>query len=117
MMLVHYLRVCLHLLVGLATCAAVFPWIDAAGRERRIQRWSQQLLGICGVRVALTHAPSARPAARALIVANHISWLDIFVINSIDPCRFVAETDIRGSPLLGWLCGKTVTIFLALRTR
>ena len=50
---------------------------------------------------------------QALMVANHISWLDIFVINSLEPCRFVAKSDIRGWPLVGWLCAKTGTIFIS----
>ena len=49
----------------------------------------------------------------ALLVANHISWLDIFVINSMTPHRFVAKSDIRNWPLIGWLCARTGTIFIA----
>jgi 1-acyl-sn-glycerol-3-phosphate acyltransferase len=52
-------------------------------------------------------------APRALIVANHVSWLDIFVINSLHSCRFVAKSDIRGWPLIGWLCDMAGTIFIA----
>jgi 1-acyl-sn-glycerol-3-phosphate acyltransferase len=42
-----------------------------------------------------------------------VSWLDIFVINTLQPCRFVAKADIREWPLLGWLCAKAGTIFIA----
>jgi 1-acyl-sn-glycerol-3-phosphate acyltransferase len=49
----------------------------------------------------------------ALIICNHISWLDIFVINSVHACRFVAKSDIRDWPLIGWLCDKSGTIFIA----
>ena len=49
----------------------------------------------------------------ALIVCNHLSWLDIFAINSCRPCRFVAKSDIRDWPLLGWLCDRAGTIFIA----
>ncbi|MDB5840205.1 MAG: plsC [Herminiimonas sp.] len=106
-------RVLLHLLVGLWTAAFVFPLVGAAGREARVRRWSAQLLAICGVRVKVRMAAGVPPAARALIVANHISWLDIFVINSLQPCRFVAKSDIRDWPLVGWLCEKSGTIFIA----
>ncbi|MDB5763977.1 MAG: plsC2, partial [Herminiimonas sp.] len=44
---------------------------------------------------------------------NHVSWLDIFVINSLQPCRFVAKSDIRDWPLIGWLCDKSGTVFIA----
>jgi 1-acyl-sn-glycerol-3-phosphate acyltransferase len=55
----------------------------------------------------------AQPAPRALMVSNHISWLDIFVINTLYPTRFVAKSDIRSWPLIGWLCEKTGTIFIS----
>jgi 1-acyl-sn-glycerol-3-phosphate acyltransferase len=113
MQLVRLFRLCLHLLEGLATCALLFPWLDARQRMQRIQRWSARLLRICGMRVALLRTASAAGDRRALIVANHVSWLDIFVINSVDPSRFVAKSDIRDWPLIGWLCRKAGTIFIA----
>jgi 1-acyl-sn-glycerol-3-phosphate acyltransferase len=106
------LRVVLHLLAGLLTCAVVFPLLDDAGREARIRRWSVKLLTICGIGLDL-RAADGQPAPRALKVANHVSWLDIFVINAVRPCRFVAKSDIRGWPLIGWLCAKTGTIFIS----
>jgi 1-acyl-sn-glycerol-3-phosphate acyltransferase len=106
-------RVVLHLLEGLATCAFVFPWIGETQRETWIRRWSRRLLALCRVRVEVERAAGAQAVSRALIVANHVSWLDIFVINTLRPCRFVAKSDIRGWPLIGWLCAKTGTIFIA----
>lgn len=110
------LRLILHLFRGLATCALIFPWIDHSGRQGHIRRWSQALLRICGVTVHVHPKPGERSdmeASRALIVANHVSWLDIFVINAMDPCRFVAKADIRDWPLIGWLCERTGTIFIS----
>jgi 1-acyl-sn-glycerol-3-phosphate acyltransferase len=109
----RYLRVALHLLIGVWTCALVFPLADGAGRTRRIQRWSAQLLGICGVHIEISGNAGSQSPSRALIVSNHISWLDIFVINAIQPCRFVAKSDIRGWPLLGWFSQQAGTVFLA----
>lgn len=106
------LRVMLHLFAGLATCALVFPFIGAPARTAHIRRWSTKLLALCGVRVEFRDA-GAREANRALIVSNHVSWLDIFVINSLHPCRFVAKSDIRGWPLIGWLSAQAGTIFIA----
>jgi 1-acyl-sn-glycerol-3-phosphate acyltransferase len=48
-----------------------------------------------------------------LVVANHVSWLDIFVINSLFPSRFVAKSDIRDWPLIGWLCARAGTVFIS----
>lgn len=107
------IRVLSHLIAGLWTCAVVFPLTDTVGRQRRIQRWSIELLAICRVQVTLRNPQNSVAAARALIVANHVSWLDIFVINSIQTCQFVGKSDIRDWPLLGWLCEKGGTIFIA----
>ena len=105
----------LHLLYGLAVCALVFPWLAAQQREDRVRRWSRQLLGICGVTVEL--APGAAALEHAMIVANHVSWLDIFVINSLLPCRFVAKAEIRAWPVLGWLAAQAGTVFIARGNR
>jgi len=107
------LRVLSHLMVGLWTCAVVFPFADDTGRQWRIKHWSIKLLAICRVRVALSNPQGSVAPLRALIVANHVSWLDIFVINSIQTCQFVGKSDIRDWPLIGWLCEKGGTIFIA----
>ncbi|AIY40045.1 1-acyl-sn-glycerol-3-phosphate acyltransferase [Collimonas arenae] len=106
-------RVLLHLVVGLWTCAVVFPLADATGRRWRIRKWSAELLAICRVQVSLHNPGNSVAPTRALIVANHVSWLDIFVINSTQTCSFVGKSDIRDWPLLGWLCEKGGTIFIA----
>jgi len=108
-------RLVFHLLRGLATCALVFPWAGARLRERLVRRWSAHLLAICRVRVE--HMPGATPLQHALIVSNHISWLDIFVINALHPCRFVAKAEIRAWPLLGWLVAQAGTVFIARGNR
>src|SRR5450830_1213713 len=107
------LRLVVHLFVGMAICAFLFPWTSAVGRENHIRRWSRQLLGICGIQVVLRQPAGTSLPKHALFVSNHISWLDIFVINSIQPCRFVAKSDIRSWPFIGWLCVKTGTIFIS----
>ncbi len=106
-------RLVVHLAVGLWKVAVLFPLLDAEARDRRVQRWSRQLVGICGVKMMFDHTRQMTPASPALVICNHISWLDIFVINTLQPCRFVAKSDIRSWPLIGWLCEHTGTIFIA----
>jgi len=106
----------LHLLRGLLTCAVLFPWLGARSRAWHIRRWSRRLLRICGIEVEVVdirgEAPQGAARHGALVVSNHISWLDIYVIHSWQPVRFVAKSEIRGWPLIGWLCDKTGTIFI-----
>ncbi|MEO6353581.1 MAG: lysophospholipid acyltransferase family protein [Burkholderiaceae bacterium] len=105
------------MLVGLWTCAVIFPRTDAPGRERRIRRWSGQLLSICGVQLEVQHHANGQRLPHAMVVANHVSWLDIFIINAHQPCRFVAKADVRDWPLIGWLSSKAGTVFLARGNR
>lgn len=107
------LQLTLHLLQGLLTSVVVFPWVDAARRERLVRQWSRRLLSLCGVTCVADDRPGLGVPPRALIVSNHTSWLDIFVINAHRPCRFVAKAEIRGWPLVGWLCDMNGTIFIA----
>ncbi|MGS0742078.1 lysophospholipid acyltransferase family protein [Glaciimonas sp. GG7] len=107
------LRIIAHLFVGLLICAVIFPFTDAAGRHWWIRRWSVKVLAICRVTVEVQNPGAKEAASPALIIANHVSWLDIFVINSTQPCRFVAKSDIRDWPFIGWLCAQADTIFIA----
>jgi 1-acyl-sn-glycerol-3-phosphate acyltransferase len=108
-------RIGVHLFAGLAICATVFPWAGAALRARIVRRWSRALLRICRVQL---DPPAGVPAlGHALVVANHVSWLDIFVINACHPCRFVAKAEIRAWPVFGWLAAKAGTVFIARGSR
>lgn len=108
-------RVLLHLLAGLATCALVFPLAGLPARERLTRRWSRRLLGLC--RIKIEQMGDAPVLEHAMIVANHVSWLDIFVINALHPCRFVAKAEIRSWPVLGWLAAAAGTVFIARGNR
>jgi 1-acyl-sn-glycerol-3-phosphate acyltransferase len=113
MIFLRLLRVLLHLIEGLLICAFLFPVLGQAARTQRIQAWSIRLVAIFGVQINYIHQGQQQPAARALVVANHVSWLDIFIINTLHPSRFVAKSDIRDWPLIGWLCDKSGTIFIS----
>lgn len=109
-----------HLVAGLATCALVFPLAGLQTRERLTRRWSRKLLGLCRVTVEQSGPEGVAGAPvleHALIVANHVSWLDIFVINALHPCRFVAKAEIRSWPVLGWLAASAGTVFIARGNR
>jgi 1-acyl-sn-glycerol-3-phosphate acyltransferase len=52
-----------------------------------------------------------------VVVMNHISWLDVFVLNSVLPSRFVAKADVQQWPLIGFLCQQAGTLFLDRQRR
>jgi len=60
----------------------------------------------------VVHGPLPEHDARGvLIVANHVSWIDIYAINSVRPVRFVAKSEIRRWPVFGWLAAQVNTLF------
>lgn len=103
-------RVFVHVMRGMLICFVLFPWSKKATRLSHIQLWSQQLLTIFNVRVKMNLASLPE---NTVIISNHISWLDIFVINSFSPSRFVAKSDIRSWPMLGWLAEQAGTIYIS----
>jgi 1-acyl-sn-glycerol-3-phosphate acyltransferase len=104
-------RLALHIGQGL-TLAVAYPWFPAALRRRILQRWSANLLAIFNVRVEPTPDAALDNLRSGLIVTNHISWLDVFVLNAVVPMRFVAKSEVRRWPLIGWLCARAQTLFL-----
>lgn len=46
------------------------------------------------------------------VVANHSSWLDIFVLNAHDRVYFVSKAEVSRWPLIGWLARATGTVFI-----
>jgi len=105
-------RVGLHLVWGTVTVALVYPFVTRRLRLALKRRWSWQLLETLGVRLYAN-----RQMLTGLVAANHISFLDIFVINAVRPAAFVAKDDVRHWPLIGWLCAHTETLFLARGSR
>lgn len=103
------------LLAGLMIQLVVFPFLGHARRRRITAGWSRELLGSCGVevrRIAQAGAVELVEASGCMFVANHVSWLDIFVVNSVAPARFVAKAEIRRWPLIGRLVHDAGTIFI-----
>ncbi len=104
------------LVLGLLILFALFPRWDYLKQRRMVKRWSGWLLASVGVvpkEISLVgEQPLSSLAGPMLIAANHVSWLDIFVINAIQPAHFVAKSDIRSWPLVGILCDRSGTIFV-----
>jgi 1-acyl-sn-glycerol-3-phosphate acyltransferase len=101
-----------HVLRAALIAGLVFPFLNAAQRRMRVQRFSRQLLALLAVRVKVGGEPPRARDAPVMIVANHVSWLDIFAINTAHTMRFVAKAEIRRWPLLGWLCAQGGTLFI-----
>jgi 1-acyl-sn-glycerol-3-phosphate acyltransferase len=112
MLILRLLNVGLHLLSGLLQCGLLFPWLDQAARNRRIGRWSCRLLTIFRIRLQVEGAVGA-----GAIVSNHISWIDVFVLDAIVPSRFLAKAEVRRWPAIGFLSARAGTLYVERGSR
>jgi 1-acyl-sn-glycerol-3-phosphate acyltransferase len=96
------------LVAGLVVAFAV-PLLRPAAVGRAQQLWAAAALGACGVRVRRT-GPGV--PAGALVVANHVSWLDVLALNAVTPVRMLAKREVRQWPVLGVMAACVGTVFL-----
>jgi 1-acyl-sn-glycerol-3-phosphate acyltransferase len=103
-----------HVLRGLFIVTVVFPRLSEVQRQQHIGRWSRRVLRAMGV--ALRAQGQLGPGAK-MLVANHVSWLDVMVLHALCPqARFVAKSEVRYWPLIGRLVVGAQTFFVE-RTR
>jgi 1-acyl-sn-glycerol-3-phosphate acyltransferase len=109
MLLVHLL---ISLPLTLLAISPLFAWIrlpdDERFDHRMIRWWSGVLMRVFGFRVVRRGEP-LREAA--LLVANHVTWMDIELIHSQRMACFVAKSEIARWPLVGWLASRGGTIY------
>jgi 1-acyl-sn-glycerol-3-phosphate acyltransferase len=110
-------RVVAHIVGGLATTVFVFPWVGTPTRQRLMRKWCRQFLRMLKVEARVHWRHDGEMPANVLIVANHISWLDIFVLSSLQPARFVAKADLRRLPIAGRLMANVGTLFIERERR
>jgi len=106
-------RVVVHLTWGAATMALVFPLIGPDRRRRIAKRWSDGVLDIFGLTLEVEGKPLPhRDAGPVLMVGNHISWVDVYAYLSVADFRFIAKSEVKAWPLIGWFARNIGTIFV-----
>lgn len=105
-----------HVLIGIPlTLISFLPFVRnlPIGDQRLHQRthvlWSRLMLRIFGIRLDIR---GQLPRGPCLIVANHISWMDIVLLHSLWPMWLVAKAEIRAWPLVGALAALAGTLFI-----
>jgi 1-acyl-sn-glycerol-3-phosphate acyltransferase len=92
-----------------------FPKLESQQKLKEIQHWAKNVLDILQINVRLE---GVRPAPGAsLVVSNHVSWLDVLVLQSLLPGVFVAKSDVRRWPLIGTMAQVCSTIFVERSSR
>lgn len=115
------IRVISIALAFLALTLALLPFqLIGMAFDLRLQRtiphlYHRILCTLIGVRIREVGRRST--ASPALILSNHVSWLDICVITALGPVVFVAKSEVAGWPVFGWLAKLQRTIFINRQAR
>lgn len=104
--------VALHFAYGLVLDLCVYPNCKNSRRQHIRQRWCAQLLNILGIRLSVNAANNHNIRGGGLIICNHISFIDIIVINAFVPTIFVAKSEVRNWPLIGWSAARAGALFI-----
>ncbi|WP_395688276.1 lysophospholipid acyltransferase family protein [Caenimonas koreensis] len=109
------LRVIAQVLSGVGIILTQFKRIDQPAREAHVQAWANRMLGALGITLEVRGEPVAQ--GPTMMVANHISWLDILVMHGARYCRFVSKADVKHWPLIGTLATGAGTIYIERESR
>lgn len=112
-MLIKYLRLIASFAHAFYILWFKFPRASREAKLVYIQNWCMHVLTVLGVHLQL--APSSRDNASTttqLLVANHVSWLDVLVIQALHPCVFVAKSEVQRWPLVGSLAQACGVVFV-----
>lgn len=110
-----------YVLCCLWIISVVFPLCDAKAKGRVIRRWSARLLRWLGVKTIVKGSVDDAAAMDCgitsgktgrLVLPNHVSFLDVFVMDSILPSSFVAKAEIARWPVFGLIAKQVDTIFI-----
>ncbi|MFG1653906.1 lysophospholipid acyltransferase family protein [Micromonospora sp. NPDC049275] len=96
------------LLAGVGV-AVLLPVLPARERQAVLRGWARGTARAFGVRLMIK---GRLPRRRALLVANHVSWLDILAVLAVAPTRMVAKREVRSWPLVGLLAAAAGTVFV-----
>ena len=106
------LRVTEHLLTGIVIALAIAP-LPRVGIARPwlpdlVSWWHRRLCRCLSLRIE-THGLRRAPA---LLVSNHVSWIDIPALAALGPVTFLSKVEVRDWPVIGWLSVLSGTLFL-----
>ena len=109
------LRLLLHFAKGLIKIALQFRGMDQPQREQAAQAWAREAMQCLGIGLRIEGTPCAQ--GPMLLVSNHISWLDILVMQAARSCRFVSKSEVRHWPLIGTLATAAGTLYIERQSR
>ncbi len=90
------------------------PMRRTAWRGRMTSRWARGVARIAGMRIQVTGTP---PQAPFVLVANHLSYFDVILLQTRIQGTFVAKAEVKAWPFIGWLTRTVGTLFIDRKNR
>lgn len=109
--IVRLARLIVHVIWGVLQ-AIVYPYCARNKQQRMMQNWAAGILKILRINLQCSGEIPEQQIKRALLVANHVSWLDICVMMAATPTQFVAKSEIKNWPVIGFLSTRIGTLFI-----
>ncbi len=109
------LRVLGHVLRGLWIIRSEFGHLTPEQTQLVVREWTRRMLDHLGVQLVVQGTPPVN--GPMLLVSNHISWLDILILNGARATRFVSKADVRRWPVLGALIDGAGTLYIERESR
>ncbi|HKZ02753.1 MAG TPA: lysophospholipid acyltransferase family protein [Pyrinomonadaceae bacterium] len=86
-----------------------FPAVARRWRARNFRGWARTAARVVSLQINASNAP---PVSPFLLVANHLTYVDIVVLESQVDCAFIAKKEVASWPILGFICRSLSTIFI-----
>ncbi len=106
---VRMTKVLFHVLYVSATIPRAFANASDAEKDALVRHWSQGVLNCMGVQ-SVHHGDIS--LSNALVVSNHVSWMDIMAINALHCCRFVSKKEVSDWPIVGTVVTLANTMYV-----
>jgi lyso-ornithine lipid O-acyltransferase len=100
----------LGLTLSLMPVQQVLLWTAPRYARRLPHHYHRWLARLLGFRVTVDGQPLVR--GPALLVSNHVSWIDIVVLSSVVSVSFIAKREVGTWPLFGTMARLQQTVFI-----
>lgn len=107
----RFVRRLVTLVAVLAATVAGVPLLRGRARERFLRGCAARALRAAGVDLRV-HGGTGVSGSPALVVANHLSWIDVLALHATGPVRMQAKHEVATWPVLGPLAARTGALFV-----
>ena len=113
-MLIKYLRLIHAFARAFWILWVKFPRLNRVQKLDEIKNWSKHTLHILGIQIIHETSLSQIETSPSplMLVANHVSWVDALIIQSIQPSIFVAKSEVKSWPIVGSIATGCGVVFV-----